>query len=38
MHFSLSSARAIQSAGGKVLSLNELAKKKPDGKGVRIIA
>lgn len=38
MHFSLSSARAIQSAGGKVLSLNELAKRKPDGKGVRIIA
>jgi len=38
MHFSLSSARAIQKAGGKTLSLNELAEKKPDGKGVRIIA
>ena len=38
MHFSLASAKAIEEAGGKVLSLTELAKRKPDGKGVRVIA
>ena len=30
-------ARKIISAGGKVISFEELAKKHPDGKGVRII-
>ena len=37
MHFSLASAKAIEGAGGKVLSLTELAKRRPDGKGVRVI-
>ena len=37
LHFSLSSARAIEGAGGKVLSLSELARMRPDGKGVRVI-
>ena len=37
MHFSLASAKAIEGAGGKVLSLTELAKMRPDGKGVRLI-
>lgn len=37
MHFSLTSAKAIEGAGGEVLSLTELAKRKPDGKGVRMI-
>ncbi len=32
-----SAARKITSCGGKVVSLAELAKRYPDGKGVRII-
>lgn len=32
-----SAAKKIVTAGGKVISFEELAKKHPDGKGVRII-
>jgi len=37
LHFSLSAAKAIEGAGGKVLSLSELAEQRPDGREMRVI-